>query len=477
MSVSRWITGLLSVAAFLALTLSIPAGAVGTESPRPWNAPCPESDRFGVAMVGWELDAYDVGQLNAGWYHNFGLLPTPTRPAGMQFVQTIRLSDDGPFPDRACSDCPTWQSLGALVAANPGSLWAVGNEQDRQDYVTATRYAQLYHEFYYFLKTQDPSCQVAIGGVVQTTPIRLQYLDMILDAYQNQYGRAMPVDVWNIHNYVLREGVTGWGCGIPPGTNPALARDYGLQDHDNIDWWTEQVIMMREWMRDRGYRDRPLIISEFGILMPDIYGYDYPRVREFMLETFDWLMTATDPDTGYPADGNRLVQSWAWYSLNDAHFEGFDSWNHVFDPDTRVITPLGLDFAAYTAPLGTPAVDLQPVGLRHSPPEPEGGSFVTVTMTARVYNGGGSPASNVVVQFQRDSAPAGTSVIPSLGPGDAGSASGVWPNLNWGQSYQASVTVDPGGLVPECDEANNTLSTSFVVTDLRFYLPVVRRSW
>jgi hypothetical protein len=428
-------------------------------------------------MVGWGLDAYDVGQLDAGWYHNFGLLLTPARPVGMQFVQTIRLSDDGPFPDRACSNCPTWQSLDALVAANPGSLWAVGNEQDRQDYVSATRYAQLYHEFYHYLKNRDPSCQVAIGGVVQTTPIRLQYLDMILDAYQSQYGGAMPVDVWNIHNYVLREGVTGWGCGIPPGTNPALARDYALQDHDNIDWWTEHVVVMREWMRDRGYRDRPLIISEFGILMPADYGYDYPRVRDFMLETFDWMMAATDPGTGYPADDNRLVQAWAWYSLNDADFEGFDSRNHLFDPDTQAITPLGLDFAAYTAPLTTPAVDLQAVGLRHSPPEPEGGTSATVTMTAMVYNGGSDSVTNVVVQFAREGASAGTVVIPSLGPGDIQSASVVWPNLNWGQAYQASVTVDPGNLFLECDETNNSLSTAFVVTDFRCYLPVIHRSW
>ena len=156
---------------------------------------------------------------------------------------------------------------------------------------------------------------MGVGGVVQPTPIRLQYLDMILDAYQARYGQSMPVDVWNVHNYVLREGATGWGCGIPPGTDEALAIEYSVQDHDDLDYWKAHLVAMRQWMRDRGYRHRPLVITEYGIIMPHFYGFDQPRVQSFMLNTFDWLTTATDPETGYPADGNRLVQGWAWYSL------------------------------------------------------------------------------------------------------------------------------------------------------------------
>ena len=31
---------------------------------------------------------------------------------------------------------------------------------------------------------------------------------------------------------------------------------------------------MRQWMADHGQRDKPLWITEYGILMPEEYGFD-----------------------------------------------------------------------------------------------------------------------------------------------------------------------------------------------------------
>jgi hypothetical protein len=64
-----------------------------------------------------------------------------------------------------------------------------------------------------------------------------------------------------------------------------------------------------------------------------------------MTAAFEYMLTATDSDTGYRADGNRLVQRWAWYSIADRIY----STGNLFDPDTRQITSLGLAFAEYTA--------------------------------------------------------------------------------------------------------------------------------
>jgi hypothetical protein len=318
---------------------------------------------------------------------------------------------------------------------------------------------------------------VAIGGVVQPTPIRLQYLDLILDAYQDQYGEPMPVDVWNVHNYVLREGVTGWGCGVPPGTDPSLAIDYDIQDHDRLDYWTGHLVATRQWMRDRGYRDRPLVVTEFGILMPEFYGYDHPRVRAFMLATFDWLTTATDPDTGYPADGDRLVQAWAWFSLSGSTFETWPVWSHLFDPDTLSITDLGREFGAYTAPLTAPfsgTVDLKPVALRHTRPVTGTSGLVTTTVTAEIHNAGSDGAEGFVVRFERDGSPAGEVTIPAIAPGGLEGASVVWANLVR-QPYPVHVEVDPEGEVAECNPFNNSLSTSLVMGDHWIYLPLVVR--
>ncbi len=480
----QFIARLLVLLALLGLNTSSLAFDPEAGQPPPLPGICSESDRFGVAVAGW-IGGYDVAQLHAGWYHNFATSLSPPHPAGMKYIQTIRLSDDGPFADKACSACPTWVTLEALIQANPSSLWIIGNEQDRQDYVGAARYAELYHEFYAFLKAEDPTSQVGIGGVVQTTPVRLQYLDLVLDAYQDQYGKKMPVDVWNVHNYVLREkrwypGCPDcWGCSIPPDIPSDTGRLYKLEEHDDMGWWTDHLVQMRKWMSDRGYRNRPLIITEFGILMPEIYGYDYARVQSFMLQTFDWMLTATDPDTGYPADGNRLVQAWAWYSLNDPAFEGYTSWNHLFNPSTMSITALGRQFAAYTAPLTDPfpgSIDLRPTSIWHTPPQPPGGDPVTMRVKAEIHNDGSITADNVVVRFERDGVPAGETTIASIPAGKSRVASVVWSDVPRGQLYQVTVIVDPDAQFVECDPFNNRLSVPMLVTDLSVHLPVIQKS-
>jgi hypothetical protein len=474
----RLATGLPALLLCLLVVAALPpAGAQAQGGPPPLPGFCIESDRFGVWHTRGRIDSYAVEQLHAGWYTSWAIMEKPLRPGGIRPVQLVRLSDDGPFADRACTACPTWDKVRTTAQLNPGSLWFIGNEPDRQDYVDAERYAQLYHDFYTFLKAEDPGCQVAIGGVVQPTPIRLQYLDLILDAYQDQYGGPMPVDVWNVHNYVLREG-EGWGCGIPPDTDPALAIEYEIEDHDRLDYWIGQLVAMRQWMRDRGYRDRPLVLSEFGILMPTFYGYDYERVRAFMLATFDWLMTATDPETGYPADDDRLVQAWAWFSLSESTFETWPVRSHLFDPGTYAITALGRDFGAYTAPLTEPfsgTVDLKPVALRHTRPQTGAGGSVTTTLAAEIHNAGSVGAQDIVVRFERDGLPAGEVSLPAIAPGATVGASLVWTGLQLRQPYAVRVEVDPGGQIAECNAFNNSLSIRLVLGDHWIYLPLVRR--
>ena len=55
------------------------------------------------------------------------------------------------------------------------------------------------------IKAADPTARVAIGGVTQPTPLRLRCLETVLAAYREQSGAEMPVDVWNVHNFILWE--------------------------------------------------------------------------------------------------------------------------------------------------------------------------------------------------------------------------------------------------------------------------------
>jgi hypothetical protein len=210
-------------------------------------------------------------------------------------------------------------------------------------------YAQAYHDIYHCIKDADPTAQVAIGGVVQPTPLRLEYLDKVWAEYPELYAVTMPVDVWNIHNMILREVIYQYGADIPPGSSAVLGLDITWEDADNIDIFKQQIQDFRQWMKDKGERDKPLIISEYSVLYSEDQGFDYQRVKDYLYATFDYLTTATSTSLGYPGDGNRLVQRWAWYSLNDASFEGAITHHHLFDPGTKQITQLGMDYGGYVS--------------------------------------------------------------------------------------------------------------------------------
>ncbi len=320
---------------------------------RNWRYLTAEQRRFGVTQRYNWIDLYDATQLNAGWYLTDSITRTPPRPFGMEVSFVIRVRPDLYDP------VLTPQRLAPVVDSNPGMLWQIGNEPDRpvyQDGRTPGDYAVIYHDLYAFLKGRDPTCQVAIGGVIQPTPLRLQWLDLVRSEYQSRYGTPMPVDVWNIHNAILQELKGSWGAEIPLGLpgNPTVGMLYTIQDNDNLTIFRNHIYTFRQWMADRGQRNKPLIVTEFGILMPELYGFDHARVKAFMYATFDFFRTATSATTGYPADGNRLVQRWSWYSLDDRPYNpstglGFNG--NLFNPDTFQITQFGLDYAAYTQAL------------------------------------------------------------------------------------------------------------------------------
>jgi hypothetical protein len=240
---------------------------------------------------------------------------------------------------------PSGEALLAAVDALPGAVWLIGNEPDVkwQDSVTPEAYVQAYHDLYNLLKSRDPTCQVAIGGVSQPTPLRLRYLDRILELYQARYGEPMPVDVWNVHNFILREERDGWGVDIPPGMPDRIGRLHEIADHDDLRIFRQQIVDFRQWMAERGQQEKPLIVTEYGILMPAEYGFPPERVEAFMRDTFEFFRTAADPALGYSADGHRLVQRWCWFSLADERYPT----GNLVDPDSGELTLLGVAFGEY----------------------------------------------------------------------------------------------------------------------------------
>jgi len=436
-------------------------------SQSPAYCPSPEM-RFGFGVVG-DFTQYDVTQLHAGWYVNWGTLSNLVHPDGLEFMHIIRVKGTTYYPSKA--------TLRPIIENNLGSTWLIGNEPDCiwQDNTTPDQYAQVYHELYTFLKETDPSCQVAIGGIVQPTPLRLQWLDMVLAAYESRYGEKIPVDIWNTHNFILQEFKGSWGAEIPPGVNAIQGQLYGVQDHDNMTYFKQHIVDFRRWMKNKGEQNKPLIISEYGILMPcDWYGFCDNRVKNFMLATFNYFMGAESVNLslGYPADGYRMVQRWAWYSLNDDYFEATDTHSNLFTPSTRTITVVGQAYGNYTASLSTtPYVDLMPTVFSTVPSsQPFYNEPVAITLRATVANRGNTDtAQDFNVSFWDGDPSDGVQIGPNR---IVHGLSGKWGQTATAPSkWRTTITeprrvyvwADSGTVVNESDEDNNQTYKTFSV--------------
>ncbi|MDX1662786.1 MAG: hypothetical protein R3272_03265 [Candidatus Promineifilaceae bacterium] len=295
-------------------------------------------NRFGLTGKADALVAAQAAGLPFGSVATWHVHPDPPELAGAVFWQVIRVDQEGVRPPRHWID--------ATIAANPGAMWLVGNEPDVpvQDNVSPARYAEIYHDLYTHIKRKDPTALIAIGGVSQPTPIRRAYLDAVLDAYETRYGHQMPVDIWNVHAFILREERDVWGVDIPKEMDEALGIPYEIADHDNLAIFQQNIIEFRRWMAERGYADRPLVVSEYGFLMPREYGFTEEEIAAFMTGTFDFFLNARN-ETGYPADDYRLVQWWFWfivYADDDEYSASF-----LYDGEADELTPLGRVYTDY----------------------------------------------------------------------------------------------------------------------------------
>lgn len=304
------------------------------------NSPCNYQDclsRFGISGRREQIASAHQAGLRFGNYISWSSDVEPPELPGVQFWQMVNISDAGPLQ--------SIRTLEEAIVANPGAIWIVGNEPDViwQDNVPAERYAEIYHDVYLMIKQKDSSAQIAIAGVAQPTPLRLSYLDKVLNTYQALYNQTLPVDIWTVHGFILREEADSWGVGIPPGMDQLQGELYEISDHDDIKIFGQNLLAFRAWMAERGYGDKPLAVTEFGILHPRDYGFPPDVVVDFMVEALDFLMTVAN-ENGYQADDNRLVQWWFWYSVYDG---GDFPTGNLFDPMQNELTYLGEVYSSY----------------------------------------------------------------------------------------------------------------------------------
>ena len=398
---------LLVAIAFAIVLYAMPASgvtAVSSIAPQTnMNQPAPPSivsaalpankTNNGLANCRYGVNALDTSQtlaqlevipdLGSGWYVTYEVTtPNPEPTNGAEFVRMIHVNQqkdaNGNYLQAYTTRPPIDASFANYITQFPGSTWIVGNEIERigQGEIHADLYAEAYHNIYNFIKANDPTALVAISALVQYTPGRMQYLDIMWQAYQDKYGTSMPIDIWTFHLYILPEveqdGITPNNiANVALGTNPALGKRvsngtpascpnndvYCFAEHDNMNIFTQQVMTLRQWMKTHGQQNKPLMLTEFSILYPyiqdpgscflqDEYGncFTPQRVKNYMLNTFDYLNTAQDPNVGYPLDNNRLVQEWAWYSI---HAATVGQASNLYEEDITTQTLAGTTMANY----------------------------------------------------------------------------------------------------------------------------------
>jgi hypothetical protein len=291
------------------------------------------STRAGFSISTPTDPEYWAQMLGSGWYVDWSVRALPVVD-NLDYWPMIRVHED-------CIS-PALEEIQSAASRYPGQVWIIGNEPDViwQDNVTPSKYAVIYHELYKMIKTSDPTALIAMGGVSQATPLRIQYLDQVLHTYQDLYHEPMPVDWWTVHGYVLREEKGSWGVDIPPGIDATQGELREVNDHGRMDLFEVQLRSFRQWMADHGYQQTPLALTEFGILMPSSYGFPSDVVASYLEQTFTWLSQVQDESIGYPADSYHLVQKWAWFSVSDPTY----STSNLGDLSSGKLTFIGESF-------------------------------------------------------------------------------------------------------------------------------------
>ena len=441
------------------------------------------------------MDNYDIESLNLGWYINYSAYPSYSSDV-VEHAPMIRLSSP---TTTTYSFSPSATQIEAIIANRQGLDWFVGNEPDRikfQDGMDPALYADAYYEIYHLIKSLDPTAQIFAGSIVQPTPVRLEYLDLVLASYQDKYGELMPVDGWSIHNFILNEASCDhygelsicWGADMPPGIDAVDGLRIGIDQHHDIELFKEQIWRFRGWMKENGYTGKPVYLSEYGVLLPDWYkpavDFGADSISQFMSDSFDFVLNTADDELGDPADGNRLVQRLSWYSVNDDYRAGspYIYNGSLFSPADFDRSDVGDNYADYTAGL-EPDVNFAPLSIAvitATTPSTVSASVSAsaaytsslgnaVVLQAQIGNSGNLIREKLAAVTFYNGNPdqngemIGTpQTIALSGCGSTTTAEVPWPEATTG-THDIFVQITESGRIPDSDLSNNLLSSQITI--------------
>lgn len=499
--------------------------------------------RYGITPLN-ETQAAWVQTLGTGWYLNFNSNPFTVNGWDAEYVPMVRVKQSKDGSGNYLNDYYTLPNLTAIqnrVQAFPGQLWILGNEMERgpnygqpngdgaQDDIFPEIYATAYHDLYHFIKGLDSTAQISPGGLIQATPGRMQYWDIVWNTYLATFGVPMPVDAWSMHIYVLSEatpdGEDNGIASIALGTDPAIARTESydpdgngprddselcplldvqcVAEHDDLNAVNEHVYTMRKWLHAHGYRDVPLLVTEYSILWP--YIQDSPtscfiqdeydncftpaRVANYASASFNYFENAKDATYGNRLDGNRLVQQWLWFSMYNNNEDQTAYVSNILEDNYQLYAPgaigalshVGQQFRAgvLASPLvknlfvvrtANPVVAILPPATTANVPisvriNNNGNNRIDQTYTVTFYSN--AAMTTVISSVQ--------AVLPVDGCArDEVTVSTIWPNRTSG-AHPYWVKVDSTSVVVETVETDNVGHGVAIVNPQKVLMPVMRR--
>ncbi len=458
--------------------------------------------------------------LRAGVYVDYAASANPAQPLGIEHLQMVRIKQskvgNPPLyyaayvtPYTYTLKSPSWSQLPVIAQANPGAMWLIANEPDRRDWkwnnggqdeTVPELYAQAYHEIYTVIKAADPTARFAAGGVVEGTPYRIQYLGRMWSAYQQKYGVPMPVDAWAFHEFIVPENrdINQAGAAIPAGIGN-LVNDW-LVDAPNgrmfpelapntPDWgqvlsttlFMDDLVRYRTWLAAIGQRNKPLILSERSGMPNWVQGNSDVQVADFLSKTTNIVLNATDPNIGFPADGNRLVQSSIWYSLddyttyNDPNYGPSYNFGGFLISNTLTLTLAGTtwrDYAQNQIPASQSDLAAVQIEQPYVPLKTSGTTSITVYVD--VANVGAISTTvpfSVTLRDDNNTVYTGLVTTPLNGCGlRQAQVAFTLPAVTPGK-HTVVAQVDPAGLVPDANPSNNIITGTITVATDGYYLP------
>jgi hypothetical protein len=167
---------------------------------------------------------------------------------------------------------------------------------------------------------------VVAGNIVQASPLRLRYLDLVLAAHRNAYDQHMEVDAWGIHTFILNEQVGSWGAEIPRGVTSTTQYIFGIGQGFSGELDAQQVsTALREQFEQNGVTLLPQARVEIMQVGNQWLIADGDDVDQYLLvrqsgvinvySTQDWVLT-TAQNANFSLFQQQIRSFRAWMSEN-----------------------------------------------------------------------------------------------------------------------------------------------------------------